>query len=77
MNQYDTMTRCAAWTGADRGSDGGGYVDLSGVIFIRSTSPPKGKPLDPEYDELNLGWKHAVTADTETTKDYSRDSDSS
>ena len=41
--------------GADRGSDGGGYVDLSGVIFIRATTPPKGKPLDPEYDELNLG----------------------
>ena len=44
----------ALCSGADRGSDGGGYVDLSGVIFIRTTSP-KGKPLDPEYDELNLG----------------------
>lgn len=57
LEAWDIMTRCAAWSGADRGSDGGGYVDLSGVIFIRSTSPPKGKPLDPEYDDLNLGWK--------------------
>jgi hypothetical protein len=57
------MTRCAAWSGADRGSDGGGYVDLSGVIFIRSTSPPKGKPLDPEYDDLNLDWKMLAGCD--------------
>ena len=37
------MTRCAAWSGADRGSDGGGYVDLSGVIFHSKYIATKGE----------------------------------
>eukprot|EP00435_Cladocopium_sp_Y103_P061195 s321_g22.t2 len=56
----DVFGRIFCPEGADRGSDGGGYVDLSGVIFIRTTSPPKGKPLDPEYDELRLQYNRTV-----------------
>jgi len=56
----DVFGRIFCPEGADRGSDGGGYVDLSGVIFIRSTSPPKGKPLDPEYDDLRLQYNRTV-----------------
>ena len=47
----DVYGRIFCPEGADKGSDGGGYVDLSGIIFIRGTQVT-GKPRDPDWDEL-------------------------
>ena len=56
----DIFGRIFCPEGVDRGSDGGGYVDLSGIIFIRSETPPKGKPLDCEYDDLRLQYNRTI-----------------
>jgi len=53
----DIFGRIFCPEGADKGADGGGgYVDLSGVIFIRATTEPTKKPLDVEFDELRLQY---------------------
>ncbi|CAJ1327972.1 unnamed protein product, partial [Effrenium voratum] len=51
----DVYGRIFCTEGADRASDGGGgYVDLSGILFIGAAQPPSGAPLDPDTDDLRL-----------------------